>query len=164
MTEIETKAATILEQLTRDGRLGRYVDASLPIPRPYRGSGEIRLIVLGQDPTIKDATQRSAIQVVLNLDKNGSVPVITLGEPILAPLVHNGVPARVRHYWGYTPDWRAGRLDPFLYIRGRDNRLGRDLFPFPHQPSLRKLFYKARIGDYVAFMKAAVFSETNLTG
>jgi len=221
MTSVETKAAAVLEQLTRDKCLGQYIDASLPIPHPFRGSGEIQLIVLGQDPTIKDATRRSAIRVVLNLDKNGSVkaylarvcnglgidlrtnvyatnlykgffvrpptqiteidifqefsgawlpllleelapfdnvPVITLGEPLLAPLVHSGVPARVRHYWGYTPDWRAGRLDPLLYIRAQDNRLGRDLFPFPHQPSLRKLFYQARMGDYVSFVKATVFA------
>jgi len=33
----------------------------------------IKLIVLGQDPTVQDATARAKIRTVLNLDKNGSV-------------------------------------------------------------------------------------------
>jgi len=43
-----------------------------PIP-PFKGSGEIKLIIIGQDPTIKNKDQRSKIKKTLNLDKNGSL-------------------------------------------------------------------------------------------
>ncbi|MCX6078805.1 MAG: hypothetical protein NTW32_04655 [Chloroflexi bacterium] len=36
------------------------------------GSGSIKLIVLGQDPTVKNEASRKSIKTVLNLDKNGS--------------------------------------------------------------------------------------------
>jgi len=219
--KIEDRANQILEQLKQDMRLGQYVDKSLQIPQPHRGERDIRLIVLGQDPTVKDAAKRKDIKTVLNLDKNGSVrtylagvcrglginlnenvyatnlyknffvrpptqieevdifqefagawlpllidelaefgrvPVITLGEPLLAPLVKNDVPAQVRYYWGYVPDWKTHRLHPFQRIRPDENKLGRIVFPFPHQPSLRKEFYKAKKNDYVAFVKTTVFA------
>ena len=41
-----------------------------PIP-PYKGSKEIKLIIIGQDPTIKAASGRIAIKCTLNLDKGG---------------------------------------------------------------------------------------------
>jgi hypothetical protein len=218
---IEETASQVVEQLKRGKRLGRYIDATLPVPHPYRGSETIKLIVLGQDPTVKNPKARKAIKTVLNLDKNGSiraylsgvckdlgiqiaenvyatnlyknffvhpptqiteidifqefrdawlpllkdeleafagVPVITLGEPLLAPLVEANVPAKVRVYWGYTPEWKAGTVRPFGYIRAIDNQLNRTIFPFPHQPSLRKQFYKTRLSDYVSFVKSVAFS------
>jgi len=218
---IEKRANSILEQLKRDARLGQYVDGTLPVPKSYRGSGEIKLIVLGQDPTVKAVQDRKTIITVLNLDRKGNVraylasvchglglqlaenvyatnlyknffirpptqiieidvfqeflgfwlpllkdelepfpgvPVITLGEPILAPLVGKHVSARVRDYWGYMPEWKEGKAKSFQYIRAADNQPNRILFPFPHQPSLRKEFYKARLRDYVAFVKATAFS------
>ena len=222
VNRVEERANHIFERLKQDKRLGRYVDETLPVPSPYRGSGAIKLIVLGQDPTVKNPEGRRAIITVLNLDRNRSVraylagvcnglgiqiaenvyatnlyknffihpptkiteidvfqefrdawlpllkdeleafadiPVITLGEPLLAPLVGENVSAKVRVYWGYTPEWKAGRVKPFGYIRAADNQLNRTIFPFPHQPSLRKLFYKARMSDYVSFVKAVAFSE-----
>lgn len=218
--KIEERANQILEQLKKDRRLGQYVDKSLYIPHPFRGKGSVRLIVLGQDPTVKDAESRKDIKTVLNLNKNGSVraylagvcnsleinvsenvyatnlyknffvrpptqivdidifqefapvwlpllidelaqfghiPVITLGQPILAPLVNDAVPAQVRHYWGYTPDWRSGNLHAFQHIKPQENKLGCIIFPFPHQPSLRKQFYKAKMEDYISHVKATVF-------
>jgi hypothetical protein len=222
MNNIQEKANQVLEQLRRDKRLGPYVDQSLPIPKPYCGVGKIRLIVLGQDPTVKDAQARQAIKTVLNLDINRSVrtylasvcqglgidisqnvyatnlyknffvrppteiaeidifheflgmwlpvlkeeldqfqnaPVLTLGQPLLGVLVNQGIPNQVRHYWGYTPEWRNGHFLPLQYVKPQDNRLGRPTFPFPHQPSLRKQFYKARMGDYTLFVKATAFSQ-----
>ena len=218
---IEARANCILEQLEQDEYLGQCVDGTLPIPRPYHGSGKIKLIVLGQDPTVKDVQSRRTIETVLNLDRKGSmrvylvgvcndlglqladnvyatnlyknffirpptqiteidvfqeflgfwlpllkdelelfpgVPVITLGEPVLAPLVGENVSAKVRDYWGYTPGWKEGREASFQYIRAADNQLNRIVFPFPHQPSLRKEFYRARLRDYAAFVKATAFS------
>lgn len=43
-----------------------------PLP-PFKGSGEIKLIIIGQDPTIKNKDQRKKIRITLNLDKNGSL-------------------------------------------------------------------------------------------
>ena len=66
-------ADQVLASLHSDNVLSRYIDASYPIPQPFQGTGEIKLIVLGQDPTVKDAKARAKIKTVLNLDKNGSV-------------------------------------------------------------------------------------------
>ena len=38
-----------------------------------RGHGGIQLVVLGQDPTVKNAEARGRITTVLNLDKPGSL-------------------------------------------------------------------------------------------
>jgi hypothetical protein len=220
-SKIEARANSILEQLKQDEWLGQYVDGTLSIPKPYHGSGKIKLIVLGQDPTVKAVRSRKTIKTVLNLDRKGSVraylagvcndlglqlaenvyatnlyknffihpptqiaeidvfqeflgfwlpllkdelepfpgvPVITLGEPVLAPLVGENVSIKVRDYWGYMPEWREGKDKSFQYIRAADNQLNHMVFPFPHQPSLRKEFYKARLRDYVAFVKATAFS------
>lgn len=43
-----------------------------PVP-PFKGSEEIKLIIIGQDPTIKNKDQRCKIKETLNLDKNGSL-------------------------------------------------------------------------------------------
>lgn len=51
--------------------LGHYIDMSLTAPLPFRGVGEIRLIVLGQDPTIQNAKYRSYIRTTLLLDQPG---------------------------------------------------------------------------------------------
>lgn len=49
------------------------IDMSLsPIP-PFKGSREIRLIIIGQDPTIKNQSQRSKISTTLNLNRSGSL-------------------------------------------------------------------------------------------
>lgn len=44
----------------------------LPIP-PFSISDDIKLIVIGQDPTIKNKDRRKYITSTLNLDKNGSI-------------------------------------------------------------------------------------------
>ena len=215
---------SILEQLRRETQLSDYVDWSLHIPKPYCGTGEIKLIVLGQDPTVKKAKSRKTIKTVLNLDKNSSVwvylsrlcndldlklnehvyatnlyknffiasptqiteidifqefrsvwlpmlveeilqfphiPIITLGEPILAPLVKPSVSAKVSQYWGYTPDWKQGGLSELGCIEPDNNYLGRPIFPFPHQPSLRNAFYKTKLKSYTAFVKATMFSRSH---
>jgi uracil-DNA glycosylase len=222
ITDIEEKAKRILEDLRYDERLKQYIDPTLGIPQAYRGEGEIKLIVLGQDPTIRDAIKRQKIDMVLNLNKRGSagnylsricldlgierkqniyatnlfknfftspptgieevnmfqelldywlpllveelaefksVPVITLGEPVLKILLTEASQHPLREHWGYIIKWQGDLLfkEP-KYVKPEANLLGRVLFPFPHQPSLRKGFYKQRMADYVDFVKANAFS------
>src|SRR5574341_982179 len=184
--EIRDRANQILLELKRDARLGQYVDESLAIPQPFRGKESIRLLVLGQDPTIKDTLKRKKIKTVLNLDKNGSaraymdrvcldlgiclgeniyatnlyknffvrppteikeidifhefaeawlpllidelkefgdIPLITLGEPILAPLIKDGAKNKIRDYWGYRSDWQTLGVLPFQHISPSENKL-----------------------------------------
>lgn len=49
------------------------IDISLPVIDPFNGGGKIRLIILGQDPTVKNAASRSHITKTLNLDKNNAI-------------------------------------------------------------------------------------------
>jgi hypothetical protein len=218
--DVVEKSERKLEELCRDPSLSKYLDPSLRIPKPYVGKGSIKLIVLGQDPTVKDAIARKSINMVLNLDKKKSVwnylvkicrgigidmsenvyatnlfknffslpptqieeidifatflphwlpilkeelaqypnlPIITLGEPVLQTILNPGMPTRLREYWGYTTEWKNGKLEPFQFIQPAENILGRTVFPFPHQPSIRKEFYKQRMDAYIAFMKKLTF-------
>jgi hypothetical protein len=186
------------------------IDLTLPVVSPFRGNGEIKLIILGQDPTIKNVASRKKITCTLNLDKNNTlktyvnkicselgiatdnvyatnlfkyfygippagamevlinhlqpnldllqrelsefknIPVITLGEPVLQ-LITNEF-EKVREFWDYNKKTKTtnGR---FTYSQAKDNQLNRDFFPFPHQPSIRKEFYKNTLTDYLQFMK-----------
>ncbi len=73
MKSIWVKAMAIKGAIAGDSDLFRYVDLNLSIPNVYRGKGDIKLIVLGQDPTVKDKSARAAIKTVLNLDKEGNL-------------------------------------------------------------------------------------------
>ena len=186
------------------------IDISLPVIPPFKGNKETRLIVLGQDPTIKNQESRMNITCTLNLDKENAlkkyigyvcnrlgftidnvyatnlykyfysrppaqtlhvlqahlapniellirelfeyenIPVITLGEPVLQLLVNEK--AKVRGYWDY--DVKSGKSNGrFTFSKASENKLHRDFFPFPHQPSIRKEFYQKTIKDYLDFVK-----------
>jgi uracil-DNA glycosylase len=181
------------------------IDTSLdPVP-PYEGKGSVKLIIIGQDPTVRKASQRGKIKCTLNLDKKGvlktyiesiclgldlsldnvyatnvfkyfydtppsdtpevlkahldpnlkllkkelaafkSCPIITLGEPVLRLLA--GDKKKVRNYWNY--DKKCG----FNHVVYYDNKLDRCFFPFPHQPSMRKDFYKTNFDNYLDYVK-----------
>ena len=219
--EVAEKANRIFEEITASESLAAYIDVGLSIPDVFVGTGEIKLIVLGQDPTVKDAKKRKDITVTLNLNKRGSVrnymtqvciglglhlkqnvyatnllknffvkpptqikecdifevfvpywlpllreelarfpnvPIITLGQPLLRALVVEESKGLVRKYWGYTIDWREKPLLPFSFVPPEDNKLERRFFPFPHQPSLRKPFYKATLPAYIRYLKKQAFS------
>ena len=70
---IAVKTEETFHRLASDPVLGTFVDISLPIPKIFRGSGPIRLVILGQDPTVKNEKARKSITTVLNLDKSGSL-------------------------------------------------------------------------------------------
>ena len=79
MITIEAEASHILVQVMLDAKYAKYVDATLSIPKPFKGSGPIKLIVLGQDPTVKNPEGRKSIKTVLNLDRNRSVRAYLAG-------------------------------------------------------------------------------------
>ena len=50
------------------------IDLSIPhIPKPYKGNGKIKLIIIGQDPTIRNKESRPKVKTVLNLDKQDAL-------------------------------------------------------------------------------------------
>lgn len=71
--DVHRRAIEVLNTLKSDHQLSRFVDAGLGIPDVYHGSDGIRLIILGQDPTVKNPASRSTIRTTLNLDKAGSL-------------------------------------------------------------------------------------------
>jgi uracil-DNA glycosylase len=73
VTNIQRCAEAARDELARNDTLKPHIDTALPIPRPFIGGGPIRLVVLGQDPTVQNAASRAEIRTVLNLDKSGSL-------------------------------------------------------------------------------------------
>lgn len=186
------------------------IDATLPCVKPFVGTKEVKLIVIGQDPTIKNENSRSLIRVSLNLDKpNGSLSkylcticqlcgisienvyvtnifkyfysrppastmqilrshlsanlgllqeelnaypdaaIITLGEPVLQLLT--GTDTRVNKFWDYNKLSSISGGN-FKYCLSSDNGLNRIFYPYPHQPSSIKRFYKAYLESYSKFL------------
>jgi hypothetical protein len=65
----------------------------------------------------------------------------------------------MRDYWGYVPGWKSGERGEKRCLAADENRLQRVVFPFPHQPSAGKCFYRERLEEYLAFVRG----ETELT-
>ena len=214
--QVVVQAETVRAELARHPVAGLFLDTTLPIPRPYLGAGAIRLVIIGQDPTVQNAASRATIHTVLNLHKPGSLlrylttlcddlgvslrdevyatnacknfwtrpptaieevdvlalsapywlhllraeldhfpdaTVISLGQPVLAMLVQDGNSRLMRDYWGYHPRWQAGEFLPMHVIEADQSTVGRRIFPFVHQPSGAKLFYRARWAEYVEFVR-----------
>ncbi len=209
--ETRLAAETIRSELklTKDF-LDNPIDLKLPVIPPFKGNGDIRLVILGQDPTIRNENSRRRISCTLNLDRRNAlrtyiericcelnisieniyatnlfkyfytlspaktmhvlrshlqpnldlliqelseyknVPVISLGEPVLQLLTDDRT--KVREFWDYDLTTKASG-NHFRYSKASDNQLKTDLFPFPHQPSLRKIFYKDNLVDYIKFFK-----------
>lgn len=220
MTAMRTDTS-LRDALSNDPAIGKFVDATLMPPSPHQGTGPIRLVILGQDPTVKNKISRASITRVLNLDRGGAlhryverlctelglsmdtnvyaanyvnvffteppaavanhrileyagkyclprlieelrpftgVPVLTLGDPLLQQIVKGTSSSKIRDYWGYLPDWKTGEKRSFSYLPAKDNTLQRDVYPFPHQPSITKEFFSKHLTDYIAFMKQKCFS------
>ena len=73
--DVTQESERVLHRLRADPQLNKFIDQALGLPRVFRGTGQIRLIVLGQDPTVKNVASRGNIHQVLNLDKRGSLKV-----------------------------------------------------------------------------------------
>jgi len=68
--ELSIKVRKVIDRLT-SSEIGSYVDRSLTPPEPFRGRGKIKLIVLGQDPTVQKPEHRKQIEVTLLLNQQG---------------------------------------------------------------------------------------------
>lgn len=66
-------AAKIKERLCSDPEIGRFIDETLEPPDPYGPEKNARLVILGQDPTVKREESRARVQVVLNLNRGGAL-------------------------------------------------------------------------------------------
>jgi hypothetical protein len=72
--DVVREAKTIREKLLNNVDQARYLDLQRDyIPVPKLGSGAIKLVIIGQDPTVKNEASRDAIKTVLNLDKKNSL-------------------------------------------------------------------------------------------
>ncbi len=71
---IADKALLVRNYLTRtNDYIENKIDSTLsPVP-PFRGNGQIKLVVIGQDPTIRNTKRRERISCTLNLDKKGAL-------------------------------------------------------------------------------------------
>jgi hypothetical protein len=214
MFQIENDAQKLRNRLVEENSaLKNPIDLDLNVIPPYKGNGVIKLIVIGQDPTIRNIKSRNNISCTLNLNKNNSLktyissicerlgitlenvyatnlfkyfytyppadspevlqthldpnlelliqelneykglPVVTLGQPLLKLLC--GKNALVKNYWGYDKKTRK-TLGDFSYCNALENKLDRAFFPFPHQPSIRKEFYKNTLDLYTHFMRSKI--------
>ncbi len=210
-TEILIQSFEIKEKLraVNDFKENRIVNTLGPVA-PFQIGNEIKLIIIGQDPTVKNEKSREKITCTLNLDKTGALKnyisnvckglnlelsniyatnvfkyfytippaqtmyvlqahlqpnlellnselaafpnakIITLGEPVLQLLA--GEKKQVKNFWDYNRRTKKSD-DNYLLCKANDNKLGRDFFPFPHQPSIRKEFYMNHLAKYIRFVK-----------
>ena len=71
MIHIKDKVVTIMNSLPNSEV--NPIDYSMaPIP-PFKGNGDVKLIIIGQDPTIRNRKSRENIKCTLNLDKSGAL-------------------------------------------------------------------------------------------
>ncbi len=62
-----------ISKINNESKLSCYLESGYDIPNVYKGTEDIKLIILGQDPTVKNSIQRGKVTMVLNLDKQGSL-------------------------------------------------------------------------------------------
>jgi hypothetical protein len=76
--------------------------------------------------------------------------IITLGEPVLQLLA--GKDKRVRNFWDYNIKTKSSNRN-YTFCKAAENSLGRNFYPFPHQPGIRKEFYLNHLQEYIKFVK-----------
>ena len=119
--ELATEARKVIDRLRRS-EIKDYVDATLTPPEPFRGSGNIRLIILGQDPTVQDPEYKKKVKVVLLLNQPGRLRTylgkvckgldIDLDENIYATNL-------LKNFFTRPPD-RINKEDPQFYQKAAD--------------------------------------------
>jgi len=86
------------------------------------------------------------------LEKHPNAIIISLGEPILEHISSSKASHFVREYWGHFPKSFHGNDRCFKHIPANQNLFGRTIFPFPHQPSINKVFYKNTLVAYSKYV------------
>ena len=66
------KSSQVIQELCLS-EFSAYVDAKTTPPAVYRGKGDIKLIVLGQDPTVNNSQLRKKVHVALLLNRSGGL-------------------------------------------------------------------------------------------
>ena len=69
--DLMERSVAVVEGLRADEVIGRFIDDSLPLPGPFVGTGPIRLVILGQDPTVELLESRKRVSTVLMLNEKG---------------------------------------------------------------------------------------------
>jgi len=169
--ELSIKVRKVIDRLT-SSEIGSYVDRSLTPPEPFRGRGKIKLIVLGQDPTVQKPEHRKQIEVTLLLNQQGRLKTyledickglgIDLDENIYATNL-------LKNFFTIPPDKRRKEDPQFIQkaadhwipllkeeIEKFENVLSRAVFPFSHLLGLRHKFYRQQMDGYLKFMKKHV--------
>jgi len=139
-TQLSIKAWKIIEKLAKS-EIGSYVDTSLAPPDPFRGKGKIRLIILGQDPTVHDPEYRKKIKVALLLNQPGGLRTylgkvcnaldIDLDENIYATNL-------LKNFFTVPPD-KLRKKDPQFFRKAADHwipLLGEEIEEFENVPVL----------------------------
>lgn len=70
--ELSIKTKKVIDKLASSD-IGSYIDTSIPPPVPFRGRSKIKLIILGQDPTVQDPEYKQEIKVTLLLNQPGGL-------------------------------------------------------------------------------------------
>ena len=108
------RSEAVVRTLVGDPVVGRYVDGPRPLPRPFQGTGEVRLVILGQDPTVERGESRDRVTTVLNLDRGGSLRTLLAGT-VCAGLRARAV-ARDGASWMGSVGRRLGTPYSFLKV------------------------------------------------
>lgn len=70
VADVVARAENVRRQLLQDEQCARYIDPLVThIPRPYLGGDSIRIVIIGQDPTVQQVARRQQISTVLMLNE-----------------------------------------------------------------------------------------------
>ncbi len=103
-------------------------------------------------PQVMSAHLQDNLKLLLEeISQYHKIPIITLGLPVLQLLTNNSF--QVKYFWGYDDKYKCKKND-FTFCKAKENKLGRDFFPFPHQPSISKEFYSNTFKSYLNYAKS----------
>jgi hypothetical protein len=71
--DIDEKIRQVYSIILSKPLLREQVDTKHKIPAVHKGSGKIKMIIIGQDPTVKNKASRKNITSVLGLDRPGKM-------------------------------------------------------------------------------------------
>ncbi|MCP4344583.1 MAG: hypothetical protein GY795_03530 [Desulfobacterales bacterium] len=209
---VQIKAIAIRNSLKQNKDDGdNPINIKLKPVDPFIGNNKINLVIIGQDPTIRNFKQRSKIKKTLNLDRKGAIrtyietickglnisienvyatnlfkyfytyppaktphvleshseeniallieelsflssqPIVTLGEPVLKLISMEF--KDMKFYWDYQKNKPNKSGLNYKICPKTNSRLNTLFYPFPHQPSMGKTFYKNNLNGYIEFLK-----------